>query len=208
VGTTRLVLDLLDADEMPMVALGDAVTSLRQLSRTLSPPWSVTLSNGRKADALELLEMYRQKACELFQGRDSETDAILDLWHWVHHALVNDRAALIGIVDWVSKWHLFRSFCQNEGIEWGHPWLEAQDLEYHQIDPDRSLGLPLAKSNGLWAPQRVAQARHEPPTNSRAHARSRLMRQITGKEARYFLDWEAVELPNQKRTRLPDPFEP
>jgi hypothetical protein len=45
------------------------------------------------------------------------------------------------------------------------------------------------------------------PANSRAHARSRLMREIMGKETSYFLDWEAVEIPNQKRTRLLDPFQ-
>jgi hypothetical protein len=46
------------------------------------------------------------------------------------------------------------------------------------------------------------------PTDSRAHARSRLMREIQGKESSYFLDWEAVEVPNQKRTRLLNPFQP
>jgi hypothetical protein len=34
------------------------------------------------------------------------------------------------------------------------------------------------------------------------------MREIMGKETNYFLDWEAVEVPNQKRTRLLDPFQP
>ena len=53
---------------------------------------------------------------------------------------------MIGIVDWVTKEYLLREFCKAERLEWGHPWLEAQDLEYHQIDPDRSLGLPLAKA--------------------------------------------------------------
>jgi hypothetical protein len=48
----------------------------------------------------------------------------------------------------------------------------------------------------------------QPPADSRAHARSRLMREIQGKETAYFLDWEAVEVPNQKRTRLLNPFQP
>jgi hypothetical protein len=37
IGTTRLALDMLDEDEMPPVVLQDAVTSLRLLSRTLTP---------------------------------------------------------------------------------------------------------------------------------------------------------------------------
>src|SRR5204863_3255814 len=41
VGTTRLMLDLLDADELPQITLSDAVTTLRTLSRNLTPPWHV-----------------------------------------------------------------------------------------------------------------------------------------------------------------------
>ena len=208
VGTTRLVLDLLDADEMPMLVLGDAVTTLRRISRTLTPPWCVALGDGKMADALELLEHYRQRVKQLFRGRGTETDALLKLWERVNHALATDVTSLVGIVDWVSKEYLLREFRENEGIEWGDPWLESQDLEYHQIDPDRSLGLALANGDGCWSPSRLTQARLEPPGNSRAHARSRLMREIMDKETSYFLDWEAVEVPNQKRTRLLDPFQP
>jgi hypothetical protein len=208
VGITRLVLDLLDADELPKVVLADAVTTLRQLSRTLAPPWCVSLADGKVSDALELLDLYRQKARQLFRGRDAETDALLNLWEFVQHALVTDTSSLVGIVDWVSKEFLLREFRESEDIQWGHPWLESQDLEYHQIDPDRGLGLALANMKGFWAPTHLSQARQEPPSDSRAHARSRLMREIIGKETSYFLDWEAVEVPNQKRTRLLDPFQP
>ncbi len=207
VGTTRLVLDLLDADDMPMIALGDAVTAFRQLSRTLTPPWTVSLCDGQTADALELLDMFRQKVCQLFQGRDAETDAILGLWEKVHVGLATDLNSLVGLVDWVSKEHLLRAFCEQEGIGWGHPWLESQDLEYHQIDPQRGLGLALASNEDAWAPRNMLTARSEPPVDSRAHARSRLMREIMGKETSYLLDWEGVEVPNQKRTRLLDPFQ-
>jgi len=208
VGTTRLVLDLLDADDMPMLVLGDAVTTLRQISRTLTPPWCVSLCDGKMADALELLDLYRQKARQLFRGRDVETDVLLDLWERVHHGLSSDPTSLVGIVDWVSKEYLLKAFCEREGIAWGNPWLESQDLEYHHVDPDRGLGLALANDDGVWSPGRLPRARLEPPSDSRAHARSRLMREIMDKKTTYFLDWEAVEVPNQKRTRLLDPFQP
>jgi len=208
VGTTRLVLDLLDADEMPMLVLGDAVTSLRQISRTLRPPWCVSLCDGKMADALELLDLFRQKAREIFQGRDPETDALLELWDQTHKGLSTDPTKLVGIVDWVSKEHLLNAFCEQEGIDWENPWLESLDLEYHQIDPERGLGLALAGEDAFWSPRGIPRLRSEPPSDSRAHARSRLMREIMGKETAYFLDWEAVEVPNQKRTRLLDPFQP
>ncbi len=208
VGTTRLVLDLLDADELPAMALHDAVTALRLLSRTLGPPWCVPLADGKLADAVELLSIFQAKAKQLFKGRDTETDELLRLWSRVLDGLSSDLSSLIGLVDWVTKEYLLRQFCKSESLEWGHPWLESQDLEFHHIDPERSLGLALANTDGFWEPLRLEKAMSEPPTDSRAHARSRLMREIQGKESSYFLDWEAVEIPNQKRTRLLNPFQP
>jgi len=208
VGTTRLVLDLLDADELPPLALHDAVTTLRLLSRTLQPPWCVPLGDGKLADAIELLAMYHAKAKELFKGRDAETDSLLDLWAKVMRGLSSNLNSMVGILDWVTKEYLLREFCRSEGLEWGNPWLESQDLEFHHIDPDRSLGLALAHRDGFWEPDGMPEAMSKPPCDSRAHARSRLMRELQGKESSYFLDWEAVEVPNQKRTRLLNPFQP
>ena len=203
------MLDLLDADELPNLILHDAVTTLRQLSRSLRPPWTVTLADGKTADALELLEVFRLKARQLFKGRDAETDALLELWEKVTKLLATDVSALVGIVDWVSKEHLLHEFCRSEAVQWGNPWLESLDLEFHQIDPDKGLGLALADMDGFWAAPRISQARSEPPVDSRARARSRLMREIQtkGRDTSYFLDWESVEVPNQKRTRLLDPFQ-
>jgi len=208
VGTTRIVLDLLDADELPPLALHDAVTTLRLLSRTLSPPWCVPLADGKLADAVELLALYHSKAKELFKGRDQETDSLLDIWARVMRGLSNNLESMVGLLDWVTKEYLLREFCRSEGLEWGHPWLESQDLEFHHIDTDRSLGLALANRDGFWESNGLEEAMSKPPTDSRAHARSRLMREIQGKESSYFLDWEAVEVPNQKRTRLLNPFQP
>ena len=208
VGATRLVLDLLDADELPAVALQDAVTSLRSLSRTLSPPWRVATADGTVADALELLARFQEKAKQLFQSRDAETDAILDLWNRALRGLASGLPSLVGILDWVTKEYVLREFCKSEGLDWGHSWLESQDLEFHHIDPQRSLGLTMADRQGFWEPAAVKEAMCEPPKDSRAHARSRLMREIQGKESSYFLDWESVEVPNQKRTRLLNPFQP
>jgi proteasome accessory factor A len=204
------MLDLLEINALPQIALGDAVVTLRALSRTLRPPWRVTLADGRAMDALELLESYRQTAHSEFHGRDKETDSILKLWADVIVSLNADPESLIGMLDWVSKEYLMKAFCEQEGLEWSDPWLESQDLEFHHIHPDRSLGLPMANLNGVWSPHRLDKAKLEPPTNSRAHARSRLMREIQelGGEVPYYLDWEAVEVGDQERTQLLNPFQP
>src|SRR5438093_3843191 len=103
VGTTRLVLDLLEADEMPVMVLTDAVTALRLLSRTLSPPWCVALSTGKLADAVELLAMFHAKAKQLFKGRDTQTDAILKIWSKMLDGLTSDLGSLVALVEWITK---------------------------------------------------------------------------------------------------------
>src|SRR6266699_5359964 len=112
VGTTRLMLDLLDADELPQITLNDAVTTLRTLSRNLAPPWQVVLADGKSADAIELLFIYFEKARKLFDGRDAETDTLLQLWEEVLEDLSSDPRSLVGVLDWVTKEYLLREFCR------------------------------------------------------------------------------------------------
>jgi hypothetical protein len=206
IGATRLVLDLLELGEMPEVALPDAAAAFRQLSRASKAPWRVTLASGRTTDALALLGMYQHRARQLFQGRDQETDAVLALWDEVLTGLATDADSLVGIVDWVTKRFLLSEFCAREGVSWNDPWLASQDLEYHQIDPSRSLGLALAR-NGFWNPTGVEKAKREAPQDSRANARSRLMREIQVKACPYSVDWAEVAVPNGKRALLPNPFQ-
>jgi proteasome accessory factor A len=207
VGATRLVLDLLEARELPVVALADPVTSLRRLSRTIGPPWRVKLADGHTADAVNLLSLYHRRAMQLFHERDAETDAVLELWGRVLKGLAADPDSLVGILDWVSKKFLLAEFCARERLTWNHPWLESQDLEYHQIDPRRSLGLALANEQGFWRPADLESAMCEAPRNSRARARSRLMREIQSKPGSYHVDWAEVAVTNEKRTLLPNPFQ-
>jgi proteasome accessory factor A len=205
VGSTRLVLDLLEADELPAVALDDPVAAVRQLSRTLRPPWRVPLAGGASADALALLGEYHRAAWQFFHGRDAETDAVLQLWNRVLIGLGSDPTSLVGILDWPTKEYLLAEFCARERLDWTHPWLESQDLEFHQVDPRRSFGLALASREGFWNPVNLDQAKREPP-QTRARLRSRLMRRIQGKSGSYFIDWSEVTGPNEKRAVLSNPF--
>ncbi|MGH7943671.1 MAG: proteasome accessory factor PafA2 family protein [Opitutaceae bacterium] len=208
VGATRLMLDLLEADDLPPVALADAVDALRTLSRRVQPPWRVTLENGVEADAVEVLRRFRMRAQARFGGRDIETDAVLALWRRVELGMETDPTQLVGIVDWVTKLQLLESFRQRERLSWTDPWLEAQDLEYHQVDPARSLGLALADLGGPWAhglddPATLVR----PPADTRAAVRSLLMRRIAEGSEPYEIDWHQIEHGSAAPLVLLDPFQ-
>jgi proteasome accessory factor A len=208
IGATRLMLDLIESDDLPRIILADSVDTMRTLSRTVQPPWRVTLDGGTEADAVELLRRYRRRAESRFAGRDAETDAILALWTRVEEGLATDPTQLVGVVDWVTKRKLLESFCASEGLDWEDPWLEAQDLEYHQIDPERSLGLALADLDGPWARGLEDEATlNLPPGDTRAAIRGKLMRKIAESGQPYEIDWHQIDYGQANPIVLLDPFQ-
>lgn len=208
IGATRLVLDLLEADRLPEVRLADAVLTLRTLSRQPAPPWTVPLANGETADPVEVLSRFRERAQQAFGGRDAETDAILALWKRVEDGLASDLPSLVGLVDWVTKQHLLDAFRQSENLTWEDPWLEAQDLEYHHFDPNRSLGLALANLEGPWAiGWDDDDALSHAPRDTRANRRGEIMRKLAASGSDYHVDWDRVDLPDGESVLLPDPLQ-
>jgi proteasome accessory factor A len=210
IGTTSLVLDLLEADRLPKVALADAVASFHQLSHQLDGPWVVSLSDGRKLGAIELLFMYHERASREFRGRDQETDLVLDLWHSVLERLDSNPSSLVGQVDWITKRWLFQQFIDQEKLSWSHPWLKSQDLEYHQADAQRSLGMALASTPApwRWTDEDLEHATRHAPANTRAHARVHLMHLLKHQTMRYFVDWEVIDAEGLNSLNLLDPFAP
>jgi proteasome accessory factor A len=207
VGATRLVLDLLEINELPRVVLADAVWTLRALSHQPAPPWRVSLAGGTEADAVEILSLFRERAQSRFAGRNEETDTILALWKRVEQALSGQLEEAIGLIDWVTKQHLLETFRRSENLAWNDPWLEAQDLEYHHIDPERSLGLALADRKGPWA-ERLDDEDNllVPPADTRAAVRAELMRGLIERGRDYELDWDSVQEEGAELVSLSDPF--
>jgi proteasome accessory factor A len=210
VGTTSLMLDLLEINHLPKLVLADAVKTFRALSHQTEGPWEVRLADGRSVDAVDLLEKFFSAAFSEFHGRDTETDILLDVWGSTLKALKTEPQALIGKVDWITKLWLLRKFMEQEKIEWDDPWLKAQDLEFHHIDPARSLGLAMCQPPPAWelSPKTIETAVMEPPANSRALARSRVMQLLKEFAPPYSIDWEIVGVEGINSLNLLNPFDP
>jgi hypothetical protein len=210
IGTTSLILDLLEIDHLPAVCLADAVSTFRQLSHQTTGRWEALLATGETVDAVELLGRFRAAAAAEFAGRDTETDEILRLWGGTLELLATDREALVGCVDWITKQWLLDQFVAAEKLSWDDPWLRSQDLEFHHLNPHRALGRALDRTPPPWNPteEEIGEARRRPPSNSRAAARSQLMRRIVEKPGRYFVDWEIVDIEGHEILQLQNPFDP
>ncbi|MBL9137084.1 MAG: proteasome accessory factor PafA2 family protein [Verrucomicrobiales bacterium] len=210
IGTTALVLDLLEIDHLPGVCLADAVSTFRQLSHQTTGRWEVQLATGETTDALELLHRFREVAAAEFAGRDAETDDILRLWRETLDQLATGRESLVGRIDWITKLWLLEQFVASEKLSWDDPWLRSQDLEFHHLHPSRALGRALDQTPAPWNPSdaEIAAALVRPPADTRAAARSQLMHRIHEKPGRYFVDWEIVDIEGNEILHLQNPFDP
>jgi proteasome accessory factor A len=159
--------------------------------------------------ALDLLGQYQKAAQAGLGGRDDETDLLLSIWSDTLKSLAADPEELVGKVDWITKRWLLRQFCEQENIPWSHPWLKSQDLEYHQVDPARSLGLALAQNPPGWEipHKEITQAAGQAPGNTRAAVRAQAMRLLKNEGRAYSIDWGVVRSEGDCELHLLNPFD-
>ena len=200
VGATALVLELLDLDLAPALRLADPVGAVKAISRDQSRTWAVSLEGGRQAAALEIQRAYLDRAAGLAAGRDEETDWVLAAWEGALEALGRDPLELLGACDWVNKKWLLDAFAEAEALDWADPehrhWLQSQDLEYHNIEPEEGLFLLLEAAadtpvRRLASEGEVHGALSRAPEGTRARVRGRFLEKF-GPAVRA-ANWDSID---------------
>ena len=209
VGSTDLVLDLLEAGLQPHFDLADPVGAVKEISRDMSRRWAVELHDGSTSSALEIQRAYLERARSAAAGRDRETDWVLAEWNRVLESLGRDPLELVGRCDWVTKKWLLDSFAGSEDLDWENPdhlsWLQSQDLEYHNIDPEEGLFLLLENQDQvprLTDEKRILRAMLEPPRGTRAYFRGKCLEKFG--EAVVSLNWDSIEFRLNGRVEVLD----
>ena len=194
---------------MPAFALADPIGALKTISRDESQQWPVALSGGGSSSALEIQTAFMAAATRAFQGRDEETDWVLAAWRDVLDSLSRDPQELIGRLDWVTKKWLLDAFAESEGLDWERPedraWLQSQDLEYHNIDPDEGLYPTLEAADQVErvvSEEEVGWALIEPPGDTRAYFRGKMLQKFA--TAVRSLNWDSIELELDGRSEVID----
>ena len=209
VGTTALLLDLLEEGIVSEITLLDPVQAIRDISRDMDFKWEVQLENGRYTTATDIQFQYLELAQRYLKGRDEEVDWVLDEWRFVLNGLMYDPMSLMDRVDWVTKKWLLETFIENEGLEWHDPWIQSLDLEYHNLNPKKGLYLDLLERGAIKRivdVERINQAIVTPPADTRALARSQVMRALSSQKSRYAIDWDSIYVEEDKYLNLEDPF--
>jgi proteasome accessory factor A len=182
---------------------------MRKLSHQPKGPWLVELSDRAEIPALDVLEEFLAAASSGKIDLDADGRWTIEAWRFALDKLRHDPNALIGKLDWITKQFLLESFIDAQGITWRDNWLESLDLEYHQVDPARSLlaGLP---GTALIQQGLPGLAKRDfflqPPPNTRANLRSEAMRTILHKKLSYVIDWDLIYIGEGKQIHLDDPF--
>ena len=173
VGTTALVLTLLEEGLRPTIKLENPVLAVKQVSRDLTLKKELDRANGFPLPATAVQRIYQQEAEARLRGTSEETDWILNEWNTVLTALETDPLLLADRLDWVAKYRLLDGFREGEGMEWGDPYLQSLDLAYHDVDPEAGLyyGLEQAgEMRRLVSDARIEAAMTQAP-NTRAFLR-------------------------------------
>jgi len=182
VGTTAFVLTMVEDDFLPRdFVLAAPVQALRQVSYDVTLGLPLRLADGTTVTALdmqwELYERARKYADE--RGTDNVGGdvalAVLDRWESVLGVLEDDPMKLTDQIDWVAKYHLVSAYRDRHGIAWDDARLQAIDLQYHDLRPDKSLfrRLPMQR---LVDDEAVRSGTYDPPTDTRAYFRGECLR--------------------------------
>jgi proteasome accessory factor A len=200
VGTTALVLDVIEAGEMP--PLPRLPRPIKALHRFCSDPTlacRVRLRDGRAVTALELQRFYLA-ACQQFLARrpDAPLEAheVVATWEEVLDGLEQLQcsgeipASLIGTVDWVTK----KQLIDEAGRDASQEARKKIDLCYHELSP---LGyFQMLQAAGLAATlttvQDLDRAARTPPPNSPATMRGHYIREFSSDETVLSVNWKRV----------------
>ncbi len=213
VGTTALVLAMIEDDWFTRAnrefTLQSPVSCLRKVSYDLHLERSLDLADGRSMTALEMqwehLDLARKYAedCGLDAvGGEEIGQDILRRWEATLAALESDPMSLANQLDWVAKYRVINGYRERHDLTWQDPKLAAMDLQYHDVNPARSL-YPRLGLETLLDPDSVATAVTEPPETTRAYFRGKCLQRWSSSIAAANWDSMVFDLGSDPLRRVP-----
>ena len=195
-GTTRLLVRLLERGWRLPFVLRDPVQAMKQISQDESYQWIIETDERQKISALDVQELFVDAVCELNAEEDSW---IIQEWRAVLQDLRDDPLSCHDRLDWAAKKVLLDGFVEEENLDWKRDveLLQSLDIAYADLDSEQGLYHGLVEAGQMRTlipePQQNA-AMQNPPANTRAALRGLLVRKfyqdIKG------ISWETVQWQN------------
>ena len=177
-GTTALVLKMVEDDYLPELSLANAVQSLHEISRDVRCRTEVRLADGRSLSAIAIQWEYLDRAKKYVEQEDPtpENGEVLHRWESVLTALEEEPLSLHRELDWVAKYRLLEGYRERDGLDWNDPKLRLVDLQYHDVRREKGLYYRLAQAGKvemIATEEEIRRAVMEPPDDTRAFFRGR-----------------------------------
>ena len=178
VGTTAIVLKMIEDAFLPDLTLQNPVASIHEVSRDPELQTTVTLLDGRRMTAVQVQWEYLEHARKYVDREDdtAENREIVERWEQVLNALETEPLSLHRELDWVAKYRLLHGYRERDGLEWSDAKLRAIDLQYHDVRRDKGLYqrlLASGKVTRLVDEGEITSAVMNPPEETRAYFRGR-----------------------------------
>jgi Pup amidohydrolase len=202
VGTTALVLDVIEAGALPpLPPLRNPIRALHQLCADLTLTRAVPLTDGRLVTALQLQRFYL-RACRQYlatgQQANDEANDVVHYWQEVLDSLDQYQltgeipSSLIGGVDWATKRHLLDEAGSGASVH----ALKKIDIRYHELSPVGYFQMLQAAGlvAGFVSLRDLERAIRTPPPDSPATMRGHYIREFSADSAPMSVNWTRVVL--------------
>jgi proteasome accessory factor PafA2 len=208
-GTTALVLDLIEQGKAPLLDLANPIEATKSISRDQTYSWIIELRDGRKISAIDIQRLYLQAARDHCDQSDEDTRWVLQEWEKVLADLAENVMQCADRLDWVAKKFLLMTLQEAENLEWSDPWLQSIDLEYHNVSLDQGLFYELVRTGQMRrfvSEDDVRRAIFSPPESTRAFFRGRAVAKFNREISS--IQWDEITFQNNGSYRtvsLPHP---
>ena len=212
-GTTAIVLNMIEDNVLDdALKLDNPVAAMRQISRDLTCSKPLRLANGKHLTALEVQQIFLEKALQYTDSTSCgpETTDILTKWGEVLHKLAQKPEMLERELDWVIKYALLNNYCRKHHCDWHDPRVAMIDLQYHDIRPEKGLYYLLQRQNRverIISDEEITQAVTHPPQDTRAYFRGECLQRYRSDV--YGVSWGAISFNagqgTVKRVLMPEP---
>jgi proteasome accessory factor A len=176
IGTTAIVLKMIEDEFLPDLSLDHPVQSLHEISWDITCKQTVRTQDGRTISAIDLQWEYLDHAKKYVKEHDATASnaEVLQQWEVILTGLEEDPLALHRELDWVAKYRLMEGYRERDGLEWNDPKLRVIDLQYHDVRRDKGLYYKLVANGKLDRIATDAEIDHaimNPPEDTRAYFR-------------------------------------
>ncbi len=209
-GSTSLMMELIELGKAdPSWILSDSVDAMRNISRDPEFKWGITLRDGNKTTALELQWEMMQAGKKYLAGSSSDTDWVLEAWESVLTDIPKGPEAVIGRVDWASKYWMLTEFMKSENVGWQDPWIKSLDLEFHNLNKAHGLYWGLEENGDAYrktSDEAILFSQSNAPKGTRADGRGELVKTLLECQTGYLIDWIGFRLNKEEPFLMLDPF--